>query len=72
MIRVMSYTINVIWDDAAKVWVATSEDIPGLVLESDSYETLKERVKTAALELLELNNRDLQMNEKDIVLSFSR
>lgn len=27
------YNVNLIWDGDASVWVATSSDIPGLVLE---------------------------------------
>lgn len=51
----MEYIVNLIWDNEANVWVATSNDIPGLVLESESYDTLLARVKLAAPELLELN-----------------
>lgn len=53
---IMEYNVNVLWDDEASVWVATSEDIPGLVLESGSFDALKERVKNAIPELLILNN----------------
>ena len=53
--NLMEYNVELIWDDEASVWVATSKDIPGLVLESDSYDTLIERVKIAAPELIELN-----------------
>ena len=52
----MSYHINCIWDDDACVWIATSNDVPGLVLESGSLDVLMERVKNAVPELLELNN----------------
>ncbi len=51
----MEYTVNLIWDDEAQVWVATSEDIPGLVLESGSFDALLERIRFAVPELLELN-----------------
>ncbi|MBQ7720365.1 MAG: DUF1902 domain-containing protein [Clostridia bacterium] len=54
----MDYRINIIWDSEAAVYVATSEDVPGLVLESGSLDALIERVKTAVPELLELNNRN--------------
>ncbi len=53
----MTYTVDVLWDDDAKVWIATSDDIPGLVLESGSYDALIERVKIAAPELLALDNQ---------------
>jgi len=51
----MVYTVKCIWDEEAKVWVADSDDIPGLVLESGSLDALMERVKIAASELIELN-----------------
>jgi len=52
---VPDYKINFLWDCDASVWVATSDDIPGLVLESGSYDALIERVRFAIPELLELN-----------------
>ena len=54
------YLVDLLWDDEARVWVATSEDIPGLVLESGSLDALIERVRYAALELLELNGVQTQ------------
>ena len=49
------YTINLQWDQEASVWIATSDDVPGLVLESGSLDLLMERVRYAAPELLEMN-----------------
>ena len=51
----MEYTVNITWDNEAEVWVATSEDILGLVMESDSHEMLINRLKISIPELLELN-----------------
>ena len=51
----MEYIINFKWDSKADGWIATSDDIPGLVLESGSYDALLERVRFAVPELLELN-----------------
>ena len=51
----MSYRINMQWDDEAAVWIATSQDVPGLVLESGSFDALLERVRYAVPELIELN-----------------
>ena len=48
------YVIDLVWDEEAGVWVATSNDIPGLVLESGSLDALIERVRFAAPELLSL------------------
>ena len=53
----MSYRINLFWDDEAGVWVATSQDVPGLVLESGSFDALLERIKYAIPELIELNGQ---------------
>ena len=54
----MKYNVILTWDNEANVWVATSDDIPGLVLESNSYDALIEKVKFAIPELLELNNNN--------------
>ena len=51
----MKYKVMLTWDEEENMWVATSDDIPGLVLESNSYEALIEKVKIASPELLELN-----------------
>ena len=51
----MSYRIKLVWDRDAAVWVATSQDVPGLVLESGSFDALLERVRYAVPELIELN-----------------
>ena len=53
----MEYTANLQWDPEAAVWIATSDDIIGLVLESGSVDALIERVRYAVPELLELNNQ---------------
>ena len=54
----MKYNVKLTWDNEANVWVATSDDIPGLALESNSYDALIEKVKFAVPELLELNNNN--------------
>lgn len=64
----MSYKISTIWDDAAGVWVATSSDIPGLCLESGSFDALIEKVKFAIPELLELNS---EKTETPFTVDFS-
>ncbi|MDR1572349.1 MAG: DUF1902 domain-containing protein [Clostridiales Family XIII bacterium] len=58
--RVPEYLISLSWDSEASVWIATSEDIPGLVLESGSLDALIERVRFAAPELLSLNKKPEQ------------
>ena len=51
----MKYTVNLLWDSEASVWVATSEDIRG-----GSLDVLIERVRMAAPEVLKLNNQPLE------------
>lgn len=52
----MEYIVKLTWDNEADVWVATSDDVPGLVLESGSFDALLERVRFAIPELLSLNH----------------
>ena len=56
----MEYIIDLLWDDEAAVWIAESNAIPGLVLESGSLDALIEKVKFAVPELLSLNNNQQQ------------
>lgn len=50
----MEYIIKCNWDPDAGVWYSESDRIP-VVLESDSLDTLIQRVLLAAPELAELN-----------------
>ena len=43
------------WDEEAEVWVATSDDVPGLVAEADTTEALLAKLHTLIPELLEAN-----------------
>ena len=54
----MELTIKITWDPDACVWIAESEDVPGLVLESGSFDALLERVRFAVPELLSPNQRN--------------
>ena len=47
------------WDDEACVWVATSDDVPGLATESETVESLIDKIKIMIPELLELNSKDV-------------
>lgn len=62
----MKYVIHLIWDDDAAVWVATSDDIPGLVLESGSFDALLERIRFTVPELLDLNH----VNQQSLELTY--
>lgn len=43
------------WDDEANVWVATSDDVPGLATEADTLEALSVKLNTMVPELLDAN-----------------
>ena len=47
--------IKLTWDPEVRVWIAESDDVPGLVLESGSFDALVERVRVTVPELLEIN-----------------
>ena len=49
--------IVAMWDEDAKVWVATSDDVPGLATEADTLDVLIDKLKVIAPELLEANGR---------------
>ena len=46
------YHIKAEWDEEAKVWVASSEDVPGLATGADTLEALIEKLKVVIPELL--------------------
>jgi predicted RNase H-like HicB family nuclease len=48
--------VRVEWDPEASVWVATSDDVPGLATESETLEALVEKLKVMIPELLEANH----------------
>ena len=58
MIRDIS--IHARWDGEAAVWIATSEDVPGLVIEADSWPSMIEEVRLVLPDLLELSGQTHQ------------
>ena len=46
-----------IWDEHAGVWVAESEDVPGLATEAETMDLLVEKLKVMIPELLDANGR---------------
>lgn len=49
------YHVNAIWDDDAKVWIGTSDDVPGLCVEAGTLEELMNAAGEVFPELLILN-----------------
>jgi predicted RNase H-like HicB family nuclease len=50
-----TYHVLADWDPEANVWVATSDDVPGLATEAETIEGLTTRLRTIIPELLEAN-----------------
>jgi len=53
------YFIRAEWDEEAQVWVATSDDVPGLATESESVENLVKKLRVMIPEILEANGISL-------------
>ena len=51
----MDLLIKMTWDPEALVWIAESDDVPGLVKESGSCDAQIERLRFAIPEMLQLN-----------------
>jgi hypothetical protein len=51
-----TYRVEVNWDPEASVWIATSEDIPGLVTEEEALEALTKKLRIMVPELLQAND----------------
>jgi predicted RNase H-like HicB family nuclease len=54
------YFIRAEWDEEANVFVASSEDVPGLATEGETLEGLIEKLKIMIPELLEANGEDVE------------
>ena len=52
---VKPFFVRAEWDEEASVWVATSDDVPGLATEEATMEGLIEKLKVIIPELLEAN-----------------
>ena len=45
------------WDGEANVWLATSTDVPGLIVEAETWPAMIEEVRLVLPDLLELSGR---------------
>jgi predicted RNase H-like HicB family nuclease len=52
---VQPYNVKAEWDAEAGVWVASSDDVPGLATGADTFEELIAKLKLVIPELLEEN-----------------
>ncbi|MGV1014271.1 MAG: DUF1902 domain-containing protein [Methyloceanibacter sp.] len=53
-----SLTIDARFDAEAQVWLATSADMPGLVVEASSWPAMIEEVRLVLPDLLELSGQE--------------
>ena len=47
--------VEAFWDEEAKVWVASSDDVPGLITEAATMELLMEKIRILIPELFRAN-----------------
>jgi hypothetical protein len=64
--------IRATWDDVSRVWVAESDDIPGLITESDHEDALISKLRLMVPELLELNESPVRNRPLEILIKFCR
>jgi len=56
-------TVKAFWDSEANVWVAESDDVPGLITEANTMEKLIDKLHSLIPELLQENSI---LQEQDI------
>jgi hypothetical protein len=67
------FNVQVTWDAEAKMWVADSDDIPGLAAEGADEKSLMEKLTGLIPELLALNQVKVNPNQSiDVALHFRR
>jgi len=50
-------SIQARWDSEAGVWIATSPDVPGLVVEADTWASMIDEVRLVLPELMEASGQ---------------
>lgn len=59
--------VEVIHDAEAGVYIATSQDLAGLIIEVDNIEALRAEIKEAIVNLLKLNHQELKNPHADLI-----
>ena len=62
----MSILVRAEWDPEARVFVASSDDVPGLVAEGESPQALMDKLSVLVPELLQLNCRDVGSDDDEM------
>ncbi len=52
----ITFKVQAFWDTSAQVWVATSDDVPGLATEASTIEDLTQKLREMIPELILLNH----------------
>jgi len=63
----MLVRIDVVFDKEAGVFIATSSDVPGLVLESETFDGLTNEVQEAVINLTNMNNIHHDKTTADLI-----
>jgi len=65
------FNVQVTWDAEAEMWVADSDDIPGLAAEAPDDKSLWQKLERLIPELLALNDVRLKPNQEiEVMLNF--
>jgi predicted RNase H-like HicB family nuclease len=68
-----TYAIRATWDNEAKVWVADSDDIPGIAAEAEDREALLAKLSALIPEMIELNDFQVDQTQPlEIVIHYHR
>lgn len=71
MVKNKPLFVRVDWDDESDVWCATSDDVPGLATEEESFDRLVEKLRVMVPELLALNEQAFPQRQIHVEM-FSR
>ena len=63
--------IDANWDSVARVWVATSEDVPGVAVEADTTNETMEILQDVVVDLMEANGIGAN-GDMDVVVRFAQ
>ncbi|MGH7815565.1 MAG: DUF1902 domain-containing protein [Candidatus Binataceae bacterium] len=64
--RSRAYVIKAVWDPEAEVWVAESDDVPGLITGAPTIDALIDKLHVLIPELLELNGKPAARKPKPL------
>ena len=63
--------IDANWDSDVRVWVATSEDVPGVAVEADTTNETMDILKDVILDLMEANGVEA-VDDMEVVVRFAQ